>query len=314
MRQQAVGTSIRQPSSVQQLMSRVLLFLLLLVFGVAWGMTIPLGKIAVSTGHHPFGLIFWQNLIATIVLFFLTRLRRSRLILDRRHLAFFCVIAFAGTLVPNSASYLAAFHLPAGVLALVIAVVPMFSLMIALAIGIERLQWLRLAGIALGAAAIALIVLPDTSLPDPTKFPYVFIALLAPLCYGVEGNYLAVRQPPETGPMATLLGASIIGTLVALPLSLFTGGFINPLDSGLAAPELALLTSTCLHVFAYAGYIWMVSVAGAVFSAQVSYVVTPAGVLLSMALLGEQPSAYIWLALIILLVGLFLVKPGQVGG
>ena len=77
----------------------------------------------------------------------------------------YSVIALVGTQIPNSASYLAAFHLPAGVPALVIAVVPIFALLIALALGLERLQWLRLLGICLGAFAIALIVLSDTSLP-----------------------------------------------------------------------------------------------------------------------------------------------------
>ncbi|MEZ5792779.1 MAG: EamA family transporter, partial [Nitratireductor sp.] len=40
----------------------------LLLFGIVWGTTIPLGKIAVSTGYHPLGLIFWQVLIVALAL------------------------------------------------------------------------------------------------------------------------------------------------------------------------------------------------------------------------------------------------------
>ena len=46
-------------------------------------------------------------------------------------------------------------------------------------------------------------------------------------------------------------------------------------------------------------------------SAQIAYIVTPAGIVLSILLLGEQPSTFIWLALVILLISLFLVQPRQ---
>ncbi|MGI9365640.1 MAG: DMT family transporter [Rhizobiaceae bacterium] len=290
-------------------MSRPVLLLILLGFGTMWGATIPLTKITVSTGHHPFGLIFWQSVLTMIVLAALVLIRKSRLVLDRSHLLFFTIIAATGTLLPNSTSYLAAFHLPAGVMALIIALVPMFSLMVALIFRLERFQWIRLTGVVLGAVAIGLIVLPDTSLPDPGKAIFVMVALCAPLCYGIEGNYLNVKQPADTGPVATLFGASIVGTAISLPLTLATGTFVNPFQTGVSEPELALLASIVLHIIAYVGYIWMVGQAGAVFAAQVSYIVTPAGVLLSMAVLGEKPSPYIWLALVVLLLGLFLVQP-----
>ena len=292
-------------------MNRTALFLILIAFGTLWGLAIPLTKVVVSTGHHPFGLIFWQFLLSAAVLFVLIKLRRSRVVVDRSHILFFTVIAFTGTLLPNTASYFAAFHLPAGVMALVIALVPMCSLLVALVLRLEKFQVRRLAGGVLGGTAIALLVLPDTSLPDPSKAIFVLVALIAPMFYGIEGNYLALKQPGDTGPVATLFGASVVGAIVSLPLTLISGTFINPYESGIGTSELALMTTISLHIIAYVGYIWMVDQAGPVFSAQIAYIVTPAGILLSILLLGEQPSAFIWIALIILLVGLFLVQPRQ---
>lgn len=292
-------------------MNRASLFLILIAFGTLWGLTIPLTKVAVSSGHHPFGLIFWQFMLSAVVLFALIKVRRSRIVIDRAHVLFFTVIAFTGTLLPNTASYFAAFHLPAGVMALVIALVPMFSLLVALTLRFERFQLKRLAGVVLGACAIALLVLPDTSLPDPSKAIFVMVALIAPMFYGVEGNYLSVRQPADSGPVATLFGASCVGAIISLPLTLVSGTFINPIHSGLGPSELALIANIGLHLVAYVGYIWLVKQAGPVFAAQVAYIVTPAGILLSMLLLDEQPSTFIWLALMILLVGLFLVQPRQ---
>lgn len=292
-------------------MNRAALFLILLAFGTLWGLTIPLTKIAVSSGHHPFGLIFWQFMLSTVVLFVLIKMRGSKVVIDQSHVLFFTVIAFTGTLLPNTASYFAAFHLPAGVMALVIALVPMCSLLVALTLRLEGFQFSRLSGVILGGTAIALLVLPDTSLPDPSKAIFVLVALIAPMFYGIEGNYLAIKQPADTGPVATLFGASVIGALVSLPLTLISDTFINPFESGIGKSELALMTTISLHIIAYVGYIWLVDQAGPVFSAQIAYIVTPAGIILSIILLGEQPSAFIWIALIILLVGLFLVQPRQ---
>ena len=40
--------------------------LMLVVLGAGWGMTVPLSKIAVSTGHRHFGLIFWDTMIGAV--------------------------------------------------------------------------------------------------------------------------------------------------------------------------------------------------------------------------------------------------------
>ncbi len=289
-------------------MSKFKLLAWLSLLGIIWGSTIPLTKTAVSTGHNPLGLIAWQLIIATIFMVVLVIWRKSKIVIDAKHILFFAVIAFGGTLIPNFFSYIAAFHLPGGVMALVIALVPIFSLIIALTFRIERFVWMRMVGVFLGAAAIALLVLPESSLPDRSKVVYVFVGLIAPLFYGIEGNYLMLNQPTDTGPIATLFGASVVGLLVTVPLALLTGTFINPID-GIGVPELALTLSGILHVVAYVGYVWLVSQAGSVFASQVAYVVTPAGVITSILFLNERPSYFIYAALLILMIGLVMVQP-----
>lgn len=293
-------------------MSKPFLFAALLAFGIMWGCSIPLAKIAVSSGHHPFGLIFWQFALSSVVLFFIVLYRRSRIVLDRRHITFFLMIACLGTLIPNTFSLFATAQLPAGVMALIIALVPMFSLLIALSIGRETFNIVRLGGVLLGVAAMALIALPETSLPDPSKAMFILLGLIAPLCYGIEGNYLSVKQPEGTGPIASMFGASVVGTILATPLVIATGTFINPLD-GMGAPEFAQVGSTMLHMVAYTSYIWMVGAAGAVFASQVGYIVTPAGVILSILILNESHSSYVWIALAVVLLAITLVQPKRTG-
>ena len=69
------------------------------------------------------------------------------------------------------------------------------------------------------------------------------------------------------------------------------------------------MLSSVIHAFVYAGYVWIIGAAGAVFAAQVSYLVTGFGVFWAMILLGERFASTIWLAMAVMFVGLFLVQP-----
>jgi drug/metabolite transporter (DMT)-like permease len=292
-------------------MNRFAMASTLVAIGLTWGLSIPLTKIAVSTGHQPLGLIFWQLMVATIVLSGVSLRRRAKLALDRRALAYFLVIGLIGTILPNSFSYLAAAQLPAGVMAIVIASVPMFTLVIANTLRIEGFSVVRTSGVLLGAAAVMILILPETSLPEPGKAVFILVALVAPFCYGVEGNYIASRAPRGIDPVTTLLGASILGMVIAGPMALATGTWVDLLEPW-GGPEWALLFSSLCHVAAYTGYIWLVGVAGPVFSSLVAYVTTLSGVFLSALILSESYSGWVWAALILMIGGLALVQSREV--
>ncbi|MEP5806166.1 MAG: EamA family transporter, partial [Roseobacter sp.] len=105
---------------------------ILTLLGAGWGLTVPLTKIAVSTGFGHFGLIFWQLVIGTLLMGALTILRRKRLPITLSTLRVCAVVALIGTLIPNSASYQAAVHVPAGILSILLSMIPMFAFPVAL--------------------------------------------------------------------------------------------------------------------------------------------------------------------------------------
>ena len=280
----------------------------LVALGLSWGLTIPVTKIAVSTGYQPMGLIAWQTLLMSVILTGIMILRRTPFVISRPVLALYVVIALSGTVVPNSFSYRAAAELPAGVMAIIIALVPMFSLPIALALRLERPDLARFAGLILGVVAVVMIVGPDASLPEGTQTIFVAIALIAPFCYGIEGNYLAQFGTRGLDPLQVLWGASVVASIITVPAALATGTWID-LTVPWGLPEAAIPVIAAAHATAYVGYVWLVGRTGAVFAAQVAYVVTAAGVIWSMLLLGEVYSAWIWGAFALMLGGLMLVQP-----
>lgn len=290
--------------------SRHSLVLILLVMGAGWGLTGPLAKIAVSDGHGAMGLVFWQLVIGALVLTVINGMRGRLLVLSGSAMRLYLFVAVAGTVLPNYTSYSAAFHLPAGVMSIVISAVPMFAFPIALALGTDRFSLRRLLGLSFGFAGVALIALPEASLPDAGMAAFLPLALIAPLCYAVEGNVVDRWGTSGLDGIEVLQGASIVGAVIALPLALGMGHWVDP---GLpwGRDDWALVGSSVIHVLVYATYVWMVGKAGAVFTAQVSTLVTGFGVIWAILLLGEVYSLWVWAALGLMIAGLALVQPRE---
>lgn len=282
----------------------------LLLIGLSWGAVMPISKIAVSTGYQPYGLMVWQMLIGIVMTGAITLIRGKKLVFTGRYLLFFLGVACLASVFPNYFFYTALANLPAGIVAILITLTPLFAMPIALAMGYEKASSLRFAGLAFGTVAVWLMVGPEASLPDPGKIGFVLLVLLVPLAYGAEGNYLHWIGNKGLDPFQIMFGASIIGLAISLPLALGTGVYINPVKPWGAA-EFAVVTASVLNQLTYAGYIWLVGRAGPVFASQVTYIVTLSGVLASMLVLGERYSGYIWAALALMLVGLFLVQPRE---
>jgi drug/metabolite transporter (DMT)-like permease len=275
--------------------------------GIGWGSTQPLGKIATETGHGPFGLIFWQQVVMVVVLGAIAVVRRKGVVLTASALRFYVVVAVLGTLIPNGTFYASVAHLPSGIMSILIAMIPMLAFPMALALGMDRFSGLRMAGLALGLLGVALLAVPGTALPDAAMLAWLPVALVGPLFYAIEATYVAHRGTQGMDALQAMLGASLAGLILSVPVMLVLGQGYAPLPLG--RDDLALAISSALHALLYATYVWLAATAGSVFAAQSSYLVTAAGMVWAMVLLGERPSATTWLALALMLAGVALVQP-----
>ena len=275
--------------------------------GVGWGSTQPLGKIATETGHGPFGLIFWQLVVMVAVLGAIALVRRKGMALTVPALRFYVIIAVLGTLIPNGTFYVSVAHLPAGIMSIIIATVPILAFPMALVLGMDRFSALRLAGLALGLLGVALLAVPGAALPQAAMVAFLPVALIGPLFYAIEATFVAYRGTQGMDALQAMLGASLTGLILCVPVMLATGQGYSPLPLG--RDDAALVLSSALHALLYATYVWLAATAGSVFASQASYLVTGAGMVWAMLLLGERPSATVWLALAVMLAGVALVQP-----
>jgi len=284
-----------------------LLWLALVLIGLCWGSTGPFSKLAVSAGNHPIGVTFWNTLIGAAVLTTALLVTGRRLPMQRRHLTFFAVCGLLGTALPNTLAYTAYRHLPVGVIVMVVSLVPMATMMLALPLGIERPEPRRLAGLVLGAAAVLMIALPESSLPEPDQAVWVALPVIVTLAYAGENIYIAAARPPGCDTLTVMCGLSWGALTLLTPPMLAAGAWVD--ISRFGPPEQAIIAISTLHIFAYFGFIWLIGQAGPVFAAQVAYVVTGSGVVLGMVVYGERHSPWVWGALGLMFAGLALVKP-----
>ncbi len=291
-------------------MKNALNYGVLVFMALIWGAVFPITKIAVSTGYKPFGIMVWQMVIGIALSAAFLLLRGKRLNFSRKNLPIYIGVALLGTVLPNYFSYTASAELPAGIISILIALVPLFSMPIALLMGFERFNWLRLLGALSGAVALLLLIGPEASLPDPSKFWFVLLMAGAPLLYGLEGNFLTYMGERGLDATQTLFGATVIALACALPLALLTGQWINPAQPW-GVPEWAIPAGAVLNITAYILYVWLIHRAGPVFSSQVAYLVTGWGVLISIVFLGESYSIWVWAAMGLMLLGVALVRPSK---
>jgi drug/metabolite transporter (DMT)-like permease len=285
-----------------------LLLAILLFTGISWGLTISLATIATSTGIAPMTVAFWAALIGAVLLTGVIVVRGKRVVLDREHITFYAVTGFVGTAFPHALSFWVAMYMPAGNRAIIYALIPMITLGISIALAIEKASFKRFIGIALGLAAMLIMLLPGAHVPLPDELFWTLMTLIIALSYAVENVYVGLRRPQRLDGLTALWGMTTAGALMLVPAIVVSGApVLLPFRFDIA--EGAILLSTLSHLLAYSGLLYMINNGGVVFGSQVSYIVTPAAIVWGIILLAEPLTVTISVSLVLIMAGLALIKP-----
>ena len=285
----------------------IVLWVVAVVIGVSWGGSQLLSKLAVSTGHDPAGVALVSTIIAVVLMSAICLLRRSSLPMSRGAIFFYIACGIFGTALPSTLNYTIIRHLPVGIVSILIAGVPMLTMLLGWLFGRERLSAGKVAGIALGGAAAVLIAAPDAALPGEGATIWVLLGLMISLSYAIENMVIDITAPAGADAIILMTGMSWAALALLLPVVWMRDGWIDMTPLGLA--EQSIVGVSLIHLFCYTGFVWLIGKAGPVFAAQIGYVVTVAGVFWGMAILGERHSGMVWLALALMLAGMALVQP-----
>lgn len=288
-------------------------WIILLVMGMGWGLSFSLARIAASSGLHPFSIAFWEALGAGGTLLLICLLRRRRVPLSRELLLLYLVSGAFGMVVPNAIFFYAAAHVPAGILSISLAVVPLITLVVSAALRLERIALGRAIGVLLGVLAIVLLVGPEESLPDPSQLPWVLLCVAAAACYAGFNIMVALWRPYGATGFTTTAALFSAAALLLVPVMAATGTY-----TALAWPwtevEWSLLGLGLINAVAFSLFVHLIETAGPVFTSQTANLVTLFGVLWGILIFGEQNSPWVWLSLATMMVALALVRPRKAAG
>lgn len=291
---------------------RLVIALVMLVGGGGvWGVTFSLAKLATGSGIDPIGLALLTGALGALILLPYALSRPRGIPLRSAYLETYVVAGLLGTAIPSCILFAAASRMPAGILAIIVSLMPLMTYGLALTLRLERFRARRAAGIGIGLAAVLMIVLPDAGLPERAMVGWVLFALLTPLAYAGENVYIAIRRPADSNPYALLCGMLTAASLILLPVVLATGSWV-PLESLDAEIMLLILALSLVNIVGYVTFLELIRGAGVLFAALMGYVVTVSGVLWGVAIFGETHSIWIWAALALLFVGVALVNPRRV--
>jgi drug/metabolite transporter (DMT)-like permease len=186
----------------------------------------------------------------SIMAFIVLRVRGGTLRMRRPELL---SCALIGCLLPgaNSILFFAERNVPTGLASLIIASVPLWVMVLRLAVGRERLPWQVLAGVGVGFAGVAVLAQPAGS---ATSWG-IGLCFLSAVMWAT-GSFLSSHLPmPEDSFAATTL-EMLSGGLVMLPFSLLTLHAFSPsLASILGWVYLVLFGS----IVGYTAYVWLLA-------------------------------------------------------
>jgi drug/metabolite transporter (DMT)-like permease len=280
----------------------------LLTMGVAWGLSFSLARIAATAGIHPLSITFWEAAGAGAILLMVGLARRRAVPISRELILLYLTAGLLGMVIPGAIFFYAAAHVPAGVLSISIATIPVLTFVASAVLGLETFVLVRIAGVFLGVLSIVLLVGPQQSLPDPAQLPWVLLSLVAAACYTALNIMMAVWKPRRTTSFTATAGMFVAASLIMVPILYATGTFVS-FGWPWTGVEWAMLGLGVINAVAYTLFFYVIETAGPVFSSQTANLVTLFGVLWGVVIFGEQHSAWVWLSLATMMAALALVAP-----
>jgi len=283
----------------------------LLLLGVIWGSITNVARyVGQSTSLTPISYAFWTLLIAGVILLAINLIRRRPPILSTRHLGFYLVTGALGSAVPTSNMFWSLKHISAGHMSIVLATVPLFTYALALILRLEPFDRRRMIGVGLGFAGAAILLLSRPPQDGGENRIWFVLAFLTPLFYAL-GNHFTARFRPSSGDSLSMANGMVISAAVILfVVAQFEGGVSSLSAEGGNILKLVLFHGL-LSGIAFSLFFVLIKIAGPVYFSQVAYLVCIFGIGIGMIVVGERYGPSLWVATIIVFLGILLVNITQ---
>ncbi|MBZ0329810.1 DMT family transporter [Halomonas sp. ANAO-440] len=279
----------------------------LLLVGSLLALSLVVAKLADNAGAPRLSFLMVAVAGAGLLLLALAAVQRQPMRLNRRILEY-ALISGALFALPNALVFLAVRHVGAGFISLSFAFPILLTWMLAVGLGMERVNALRLLGVMLGLTGGVLLAWAKAGGMQGAQ-GWAALVLAIPLILALGNIYRTLRWPGETG-------AVYLAALMLLGGALTLAPFVLAFESGQVRQLLGwevirlLLVEAMVFTVLYVFYFVLQKIAGPVYLSQIGMVAALVGTLIAVTLLGESIPPFLGLAAALVVLGALLFHRG----
>jgi len=277
---------------------------LLFLLSAIWGASFLFIKIGVSEiGPITFSAL--RVLIGSLVLLAIVFTRRRRERMDRSAWRRMVFVGVLGTALPFSLIGWGTQFISSGLSAILNATTPLFSFVLATALGSEDLRAVRAAGVVVGIGGIVALMWPQLQGGWHASLLGELAVVAGSLCYAISAVYMR-RHLSGQPALLTALGQVGSGCLILIPFSLLEQPWqFRPSPAAVGA---LLALGSVGTGLAYIIYVRLIQGIGATGASVVTQIVPLFAVFWGWLVLAERPGWNAVLALGMIVGGILLVN------
>ena len=278
--------------------------------GILWGLQYAMIKLAAESGYNEINIIVLTLLMVSAFYLILVKVRGLKIPPNKETIVFLIIIAILGYILPLLATVYAAEKVTAGIISLVACLTPILTVLLALILRSETVSRSRIAGIALGAFSVTMVLLPELRSPDLGMLPWILLLLVAPLVFAVENIYVSMKWPKGLGAVEMVAGEAIVASVLMLPL-FFVFGAPHEIKWQWTSAEIAIVVYVLAGIAESFLYFHIIRTTGGVLVSFGSFVSLFAGIGWGIVIFSESHPMTVWIAVIFLVVALTCIAASK---
>lgn len=284
--------------------------LMSLALAFSWATAFPWIKIALEDGSGPLTIVAIRLSIGAAIVWLWRLVLTRKAGFSRAHLKPFLVMAVVGNILPFSLITFGQQDVPSNMTSLLVATVPLFTLLMAhFALKDEQMTLLKAAGVVLAVAGVGVLVLPGFESAGGVAGNMLPVAMIlgGTACYAFMNVY-GRKNSLDIDPWTLAAGMLMVSALLAVPLAFV---FERPLQMAVTPAGWQALLGLGLIPTALATILYFPTLkrGGALAGAVAGNLIPVFAVLLSAWLVNEPVTRALALGAALILFGMVLIQP-----
>ena len=277
--------------------------LLLFFLSSIWALHFSLVKI-VEADNNPLSISTPLLLILCILFYVLLILKKELFKITIRKCIFFSIAGIFAYIVPLSVEFIVAPKIEAGILTLIVSIVPVFTLLIIWLFRLLNVTTKLVIGTLFGLIGIS-ILLFGNNYNDVSVNIWAIYALIIPLSYAFDAIFMEKFWPKNLNTKQVAFGECVASLIFVILLSFFFGNELYHYYQWFVVPSFWVLTIvTFIEVWLF---FYILSNSGAVFINLGSYLVMPAGFVWGYIFFGETFTFIKLISTLFIVISIFLL-------